>query len=69
MKTPRQEKDRENELSEAGFEATGDPCPNCGTFLWETSNPVGDDEDTGELMHEVVQECPSCGYGAVSYDG
>lgn len=69
MKTFSEEHKREIELEDAGFEATGYTCPNCGTFLWEKSSEVDTELSEEGTLTELTQECPHCGYGAVSYDG
>lgn len=54
-------------LEEEGFEETGEPCPKCGTFLWECVSIFGDDDQDDPLM-ETSSECPHCGHSTVSYD-
>lgn len=69
MNTPQDQHEREIELIDAGFDATEYPCPNCGTFLWEKSSEVDTELSEEGTLTELTQECPHCGYGAVSYDG
>lgn len=69
MNTPQEEHQREIELIDAGFDLNWFVCPNCGALLWEKSEAVGQDEDDGEEMYKLTQECAACGHGAVSYDG
>lgn len=70
MSEKKGEVNRQTELSDKGYWLSEKPCPDCGAFVWQFDKWIrnGFEGDIDDIV-ETTEECVSCGWVSVSYDG